>query len=166
MERFSPRLGRWEMVDSLPRGLSASMCSVVVNLPVRLMDNYRELAQSNVCWDPRLYLLTVASKSKESWVLPQTLEWLRTLFRQRSDANFSVWHFRNTKHLTKIHFSQSYVPFKSYLQFKKVDIVLYTFLKSKTANPWFLTASKNGNLLSQLPFICYWENYSNTTLES
>jgi hypothetical protein len=49
VERYSPRLGRWEMVDSLPRGLSASMCAVVVNLPVRLMDNYRELAQSNVC---------------------------------------------------------------------------------------------------------------------
>lgn len=49
VERYSPRIGRWEMVDSLPKGLSASMCAVVVNLPVRLMDNYRELAQSNVC---------------------------------------------------------------------------------------------------------------------
>jgi len=48
VERFSPANRRWEMVDNLPKGLAASVTAVVAQMPVRLMSNYRELAQSNM----------------------------------------------------------------------------------------------------------------------
>ena len=48
VERFSPLNRRWEMVDNLPKGLAASVTAVVAKMPVRLMSNYRELAQSTM----------------------------------------------------------------------------------------------------------------------
>ena len=48
MEKFDPSSRKWEMVDNLPKGLAASVTAVVAEMPVRLMSNYRELAQSNV----------------------------------------------------------------------------------------------------------------------
>ena len=50
MEKFDPSSRKWEMVDNLPKGLAASVTAVVAEMPVRLMSNYRELAQSNVSW--------------------------------------------------------------------------------------------------------------------
>lgn len=48
VEKFDPSSRKWEMVDNLPKGLAASVTAVVAEMPVRLMSNYRELAQSNV----------------------------------------------------------------------------------------------------------------------
>ena len=48
VERFSTTTRRWEVVDNLPKGLAASVTAVVAQMPVRLMANYRELAQSNM----------------------------------------------------------------------------------------------------------------------
>ena len=48
VERFCPGARRWEIVDNLPKGLAASVTAVVAEMPVRLMSNYRELAQSNM----------------------------------------------------------------------------------------------------------------------
>lgn len=48
VEKFSSKSRRWEMVDNLPKGLAASVTAVVAQMPVRLMSNYRELAQSNM----------------------------------------------------------------------------------------------------------------------
>ena len=48
VERFCPEARKWKIIDSLPRGLAATTTSVVAELPVRLMQNYRELGQSNM----------------------------------------------------------------------------------------------------------------------
>lgn len=48
VERYNPSLKKWEVIESLPKGLAASTTSVVVDLPVRLMANYRELGQSTM----------------------------------------------------------------------------------------------------------------------
>jgi len=48
VERFCPETRKWKIIDSLPRGLAATTTSVVAELPVRLMQNYRELGQSNM----------------------------------------------------------------------------------------------------------------------
>lgn len=48
VERYCPQTNSWQLVDSLPKGLAASVTAVTADMPVRLMANYRELAQSNV----------------------------------------------------------------------------------------------------------------------
>ena len=48
VERFCPVKRRWVMVDNLPKGLVASVTAVIAPMPVRLMSNYRDLAQSNM----------------------------------------------------------------------------------------------------------------------
>ena len=48
VERFNPLIGKWELIDGLPKGLAASTASVVSDLPVRLMANYREFGQSTM----------------------------------------------------------------------------------------------------------------------
>jgi hypothetical protein len=47
-ERFSFETNRWEMMGSLPKGLTSSMNSVTADVPVRLMDDYKDLGMSNV----------------------------------------------------------------------------------------------------------------------
>lgn len=48
VERFCYPKRRWEVVDNLPKGLAASVTATSMPMPIRLMSNYRELAQSNM----------------------------------------------------------------------------------------------------------------------
>ena len=48
VEKFNPISATFEIVENLPKGLAASVTGVTCQLPIRLMQNYRELAQSNM----------------------------------------------------------------------------------------------------------------------